>query len=57
MRGGSWLYAHFREIGFTEDVVRTDYCFPSREVPAARSYPATLITLTISFLPFGISAR
>ena len=57
MRGGSWLYAHFREMGFAEDVVRTDYCFPSREVPAARSYPATLITLTISFLPFGISAR
>ena len=46
MRGGSWLYKHFREIGFAEDVVRTDYCFPSREVRAARSRLARLITFT-----------
>ena len=45
MRGGSWLYKLFREIGFAEDIVRTDYCFPSREVPA-RPRPARLITFT-----------
>lgn len=29
-RAGSHLYAHFRECGFEESLVRTDYRFPSR---------------------------
>lgn len=61
MRGGSWLYKLFREIGFAEDVVRTDYCFPSREVPARPARPITFTGYSLgddlAFLPLGISMR
>ena len=31
-RAGSWLYAHYRDAGFEERSVRTDYRFPSKAV-------------------------
>ena len=47
-RRGSWLYAHLRERGFRESVIRTDYRFPSRE--------AALTALTF-FFGRGVATR
>lgn len=47
-RSGSHLYAHFRQRGFHEAVVRTDYRFPSR---------AEAVDTLLFFFGKGVAAR